>query len=99
MDDTPGPDAGTLRFLKLLVTGLTATMIAGLLVLIVLFVTRFPSPQTPLPEAIALPGGTRATAFTQGATWYAIVTDGDEILIYDRETGQIAQRIAILPAD
>lgn len=99
MDDTPGPDAGTLRFLKTLVTGLTVTMIAGLLVLIVLFVTRFPTPQTPLPDAITLPDGTRATAFTQGATWYAIVTEGNEILIYGRDSGEIAQRIAILPGD
>lgn len=95
MNDTPGPDEGTLRFLKTLVTVLTATMIAGLIVLIVLFVTRFPARETPLPATIALPDGARALAFTQAPGWYAVVTEGDEILIFDRDTGALRQRIAI----
>ena len=80
-------------------TVLTATMIAGLLVLIVLFVTRFPSAEAPLPDAITLPDGARATAFTQGSGWYAVVTEADEILIYDRESGALRQRIAIETGD
>ncbi|MFD1912384.1 DUF6476 family protein [Halodurantibacterium flavum] len=97
--DAPGPLPRELRFLKRLVTALTGVMIAGLLIIIVLLVTRLT--QIPeqagiaLPETIALPEGTRATAFTQGQGWYAIVTDTGEILIYDAQTGALRQRIAI----
>jgi hypothetical protein len=96
MDETPDSgEAANLRFLRILVTVLTATMIAGLLVLIVLFVTRFPDQVTPLPDSITLPAGETATAFTQSRSWYAVVTADEEILIFDRETGTLRQRIAI----
>jgi len=85
-----------LRFLRLLVTGLTGTMIVGLIVLIWLFVTRFPAPVPvlALPDSVALPDGTRATAFTRGADWLAVVA-GDEILIFDATGQDLRQRIAI----
>ncbi|MDX5411600.1 MAG: DUF6476 family protein, partial [Rhodobacterales bacterium] len=63
-DDSNLPEPGNLRFLRLLVTGLTATMVAGLLVLIVLFVTRFPSAPAPLPDTLIVPVDVRAQAFT-----------------------------------
>lgn len=98
MDDkTPVPDRH-LTVLRWLVTTLTATMILGLVILIWLFVTRFPDPgvpRVPLPDAIALPDGSRATAFTRGPDWFAIVTDDNEILILDAETLALRQRIAI----
>ena len=100
MDDTPemAPDAG-LTFLKWLVTGLTATMLLGLIVLITLFVTRFPtSTAVPLPDSIALPDGATATAFTRGPDWVAVVTGDDRILIYDAETMALRQSVAITPA-
>ncbi len=86
-----------LRFLRILVTGLTATMLAGLIILIWLFVTRFPEPVPvlALPDAIALPDGTRATAFTRGPDWLAVVTKEGEILIFDPEGKTLRQRIAI----
>ena len=102
MDGTP--DQGEVRSLKLLrvlVTVLTSVMIVGFLVLIALLVTRFPGGPSapPLPGEIALPEGVTARAFTQGTDWYAVVTDGDEILVYDRATGLLRQRIRIAPAD
>lgn len=106
-DDTPlrPEDARTLRFLKLLVTTLTATMVAGMAVLVVLFATRFPAPGSPgadapfpLPDAIALPPGVTARAVTLGSDWIAVVTEADEILILDRATGTLRQRVAIRPA-
>lgn len=86
-----------LRFLRLLVTGLTGTMLLGLIVLIWLFVTRFPNPVPvlTLPDSIALPDGTRATAFTRGADWIAIVTQDDQILIFDASGQILQQKIAI----
>lgn len=99
MDDAPLPEAlpPSLRFLKLLVTLLTATMILGLIAIVALLVTRLPRGEAPLPlpNAITLPGGARATAFTQGADWYAVVTQEDEILIFDRATGALRQTVRI----
>ncbi len=106
-DDTPlrPEDARTLRFLKRLVTTLTATMIAGMAVLVVLFATRFPAPgpgatgvAATLPDTVALPHGETARAVTLGSDWIAVVTDRDEILILDRASGALRQRVAILPA-
>lgn len=90
----------TLKFLARLVTVLTATMILGLLVIVGLLVTRFwaAPAQTalpPLPEAIRLPEGAHATAFTQGEGWYAVVTDDGRILIYDRTSGVLRQEVEI----
>ena len=98
MSDSPEPrpiDEGLLRFLKLLVTVLTGVMIVGVVVVIFLLVTRFTSQAPPLPDKITLPNGATATAFTQGDQWFAVVTDDDRILIYDRVTGQLRQEIAV----
>jgi hypothetical protein len=92
---TSQPGTGNLRFLRLLVTVLTGTMIAGLLVLIALLVIRFPSVTTPLPDAITLPDGTSAQAFTVTPGWYAVVTTDDRILIYNRSDGALRQEISI----
>ncbi|MGI1663063.1 DUF6476 family protein [Palleronia sp. KMU-117] len=104
MDQPPIPEAEArnLRFLRLLVTVLTAVMILGLVTVVALLVIRLqaPAPETlPLPDSIALPDGARAQAFTQGRDWYAVVTAGDEILIFDRATGALRQRVEITPAD
>lgn len=100
--DTPEPDTDAapqepakLRFLRRLVTVLTATMIGGVILIIVLIVMRFNAPPPDLPETITLPGGGNAVSFTQGPDWYAVTTDADEILIFDRVTGQLRQTIAI----
>lgn len=91
----PGAEAASLRFLRRLVTGLTAVMIAGMVILIVLFVMRFPSNRTAVPDDITLPDGTTATAFTVGPGWYAVVTGDDRILIYDRTSGEVRQTVRI----
>ena len=100
MDDTPisATAARNLRFLRILVTTLTATMIIGFLTIVVLLVIRLGAETTtvPLPDSITLPDGTRAAAFTRGSDWYAVVTDGDEILIYDALTNELRQRVQIL---
>ena len=97
--DSSAPLPPDLRFLKRLVTVLTVVMIGGVLTIVALLVIRLQAPPAtpPLPEAIALPDGTRATAFTQGTDWYAVVTEGDEILIFDRASGALRQRVRILP--
>ena len=92
------PDAGTLKYLKALVTILTVTMILGFLTIVALFVMRFSEMgRVELPDRIELPDGAVATAFTQGDDWFAVVTEGNEILVYSRVTGNLRQRIAIEP--
>ena len=86
-----------LKLLARLVTVLTATMILGLLVIVGLLVTRFRAEpeMPPLPEAITLPEGARATAFTQAPGWYAVVTEDERIVIYDRASGAVQQVVEI----
>ena len=83
------------RYLRLLVTILTGTMIAGVLVVIFLLVTRFTGQPPALPERLSLPDGTQARAFTQGPDWFAVVTEDDRILIYDRVTGRLKQTVVV----
>jgi hypothetical protein len=85
-----------------LVTILTAVMILGVVAIVALLVIRLqpPAPASlPMPETIVLPEGATARAVTQGTDWYAVVTDADEILIFDRATGALRQRVAITPAE
>ncbi len=73
-------------------------MIAGFITIVALFVMRFSDMQSvEVPDEITLPDGARASAFTRGEGWFAIVTDDDEILIYNRVTGNLRQRIKIMP--
>lgn len=99
--DAPGPMPADLRFLKRLVTALTIVMIAGLVIIIALLVTRLTmvpqtAPTPALPDRIALPPGTaEPLAFTQGPGWYAVVTRNNEILIFDAAEGALRQRIVV----
>jgi hypothetical protein len=92
------PEPPALRFLRILVTVLTAVMIAGIVLILGLIWHRYNNARAPLPEVIELPGGATASAYTQGSDWYAVVTDADQILIFDRATGKLRQEIAIEPA-
>ena len=92
MDDLLPP---MLKLLKWLVIGLTATMIVGLIVLITLFVTRFPSAAPTLPDYVVLPDGENAVAVTRGRDWIAVVTEGDEILILAPDGRTLRQRVTI----
>ncbi len=98
MDIDPA-EAAHLTFLRRLVTVLTAVMIGGLLVLIVLFVTRFPSATSQvvsfeLPASITLPEGAAPIAFTRGSDWVAITTE-TAIMIFDATTGDLRQTVTI----
>ena len=78
-----------------MVTVLTTVMIVGVVVVIGLLVTRLTRDAQVLPEAIVLPQGATAVAFTQAADWYAVVTDGGEILIFDRMSGALRQTVVV----
>lgn len=98
--DEPLPEPENLRFLRILVTVLTATMILGITTIVVLLFIRF-SQETPaqtgpiLPETITLPDGVEAQAVTAGTGWFAVVTTENQILIYDANTGVLRQTVEI----
>ncbi|WP_157598897.1 DUF6476 family protein [Tateyamaria omphalii] len=94
--DTPELPAN-LAFLRRLVTVLTIIMIGGVVTVVGLLVIRLNADPAPLhlPDQVTLPDGTTATAFTVGSDWYAVVTAGDEILIFDQVTGTLRQTIDV----
>lgn len=96
MTKAPEPvEPANLKFLRLLVTTLTAIMIVGVLVVIALLVTRLRDTGPSLPAEITLPDGARATAFTQGQGWYGVVTDDNRLLVFNRTSGALVQEVAI----
>lgn len=87
-----------LTSLRRLVTVLTVTMIAGLLVIVALFVIRFSQMGTTplvLPDRVTLPEGARALSFTQGPDWLAVVTEDGRILIFDPAGGEPRREIQV----
>ena len=99
MDELP-PEPEHLKFLRRLVTVLTVTMILGISAIVLIMFIRLmgetPAQTAPaLPDRVILPEGQTATAITAGAGWYAVVTDAQEILIFDHDSGELRQRIPI----
>ena len=94
-DDALLPEPANLKFLRRLVTVLTATMIGGVILIISLLVIRLSAGGPSLPDQITLPDGVTATAFTAGTGWHAVVTDQNEILIYDAASGELTKTITI----
>lgn len=97
------PEPANLRFLRRLVTVLTATMILGLLTIVALFVIKFMGPTTAtlsLPSEITLPEDETAQAVTQGRNWLAVVTtdtDGNERIHILNLDGSPRQVVNITP--
>ncbi len=85
-------EPANLRWLRRLVTTLTAVLILGVIAIVALLVIRLnaaaPGPTLALPAEIALPDGETATALTRGTGWIAVVT---------RDEGG-AERIRVLDA-
>ena len=89
----------TVKWLKIMVFALTATMIVGFLVIIAFFAMNFRDFRAggalDLPDRIELPPDAAPAAFTQGKGWYAVVTETDEILVFDQENGRLLRRIEL----
>jgi Flp pilus assembly protein protease CpaA len=92
---TDGQLPPSLRFLKWLVIVLMIVMIAGVITIVGLLVTRMDQASVPMPENIVLPEGTRAQAVTAAEGWFAVVTTDNRILIFDRLTGHLRQEVAV----
>ncbi len=95
---TPGEDPPNLKFLRVLVTILTATMIAGVLVIITLLVIRLrEKPQIALPAEVTLPADSHPIAITQGIGWYAVVTEDHRMFVFDADSGKQLNEVQVLP--
>lgn len=70
-------------------------MIVGVVVVVGLLVTRLTDDTPTLPETVSLPDGAKASAVTIGETWYAVVTQDQRILIFDRPSGKLRQTIVL----
>ena len=96
MDEAPQALPASLVWLKGLVIVLMVTMILGVIAVVWVIVTRMPDANAlPLPESIALPEGATAQAVTVGPDWFAVVTTGGRILVYDRVTGALRQEVEV----
>lgn len=91
--ETPLPE---IRFLKILVTALTVTMVLGLVAIVALLVIRLPgaAPLPELPAAIALPEGAKVQSLTFARTHLVVVTDQGKVLIYTPE-GELRQSLTL----
>ncbi len=81
--------------MRVLVTVLTVVMIGGVVVVVGLLVTRLSNDTPTLPDEIVLPDGAKVQAVTIGNGWYAIVTEDQRILIYDKTTGALKQTVTL----
>ena len=82
-----------LRWLRLLVTSLAAVMGLGIIAIVALLWLRLseaPLPQ--LPEGFVLPQGATPAALTFARDWIVVVTEGGEVLVYDRQ-GRLRQTV------
>ena len=95
-DGTDTALPGSVRLLQWLVIGLTASLMLGVITVVVVVVTRFPARATaPVPEMLELPAGATALSIAQGTDWIGITTTDDRILIYDRSTGALRQTLTL----
>lgn len=71
------------------------TMILGVIAVVATLVTRMPhAAPFVLPQRITLPAGEVATAVTMGQGWFAVVTQSQNILIFD-EAGKLLQTVPL----
>ena len=74
-------------------------MICGIITLVFLIVIKMKDLNNDfsinIPKEIILPDNKVAKAFTISTDWYAIVTENNEILIYDSNTNNIQQVVKI----
>lgn len=97
------PEPPRLRQLRLMVLALTATLIAGVIAIVILLVIRLQTAPAPvaLPPEVRLPAGERAQAVTLGSDWVALVTvdaaGQQRVRVFDRVSGAARGEAEIAP--
>ena len=101
MEDAPlsPADARTLRYLRGLVSLLTAVMVVGMIVLVAVFVMRFPDGNAAkrdglvTPDDLALPPGAHVTAVTRTPDAWVVVTAAGDIYFFAASGGAPVRHI------
>ena len=89
-----------LRFLKGLVTVLTAVMILGVITIVTLLVIRLNGDARPVlvhPEVFPLPAGVETLGYNLFGDSVIIVTDDGMIRVFDAPSQDLLQEIPIRP--
>ena len=89
-------EPANLRFLRRLVTTLTATMIAGLIAIFTVLVIRLHSPIAIFPKITALPQGTEVLSVTRTANELIVVDQNRKIYLLSLD-GKNLQHVQALP--
>ncbi|MEM1273568.1 MAG: DUF6476 family protein [Pseudomonadota bacterium] len=87
-----------LRFLKGLVTVLTAVMIFGVITIIALLVIRLNSPAPPVlvhPELFDLPAGVQTVGYSVLGNRVVIITDDGVIRVFDASDRALLQEMPL----
>jgi hypothetical protein len=101
-DPSDAPDQPVppdVRFVKRLVVVLTGVMIAGITLIVGLLVLRLTAAPAPLalPDQLDLPPGVTVQAVTLTRERVLVVSEDDDVLVFDRATGALRHRIALPP--
>jgi hypothetical protein len=91
VSDTELPEPPNLRFLRRLVTVLTAVMILGLITVVTLLVIRLQAPRVATPDTLALPEGVEVFAVTQTPTRWIVTSRDDRLFLFDGEGALLAE--------
>ena len=69
-------------------------MIAGLITIVVLLVTRLPGAAVRVPEALDMPEGATANAVTQAPGFWLVTTRDGRVLVFEPD-GSFQREIAV----
>ena len=95
MSKTSELDPANIRFLRILVTTLTITMIAGIIIVIALLAIKLQPSKIEIPQNTSLPEDSNAISYSQGSDWIAVTTSENQILIFDSQTGKLRHTISV----
>lgn len=81
-------------------TVLTAVMIAGVVLIVVLLAIRLNAPGAPaFPEMLALPEGAVPLAVTRGPDFLLVVTEAGRAFVLDPTGSELRQEIILTPVE
>ncbi|MDT2076231.1 MAG: DUF6476 family protein [Planktomarina sp.] len=89
------PEPANLRFLRRLVTTLTATMILGLIAIFAVLVIRLQTTSAIFPEITALPGNSEVLSISRTNTELIIIDQTRTIYILSLDGKTIVQKIKL----
>ena len=91
------PEPANLRFLRRLVTTLTATMILGLIAIFALLVIQLQTTSPMFPEISALPAGTEVISISRTRDELVVIDQVRKIYIISLDGKTIMQKFELQP--